>query len=65
MEEVVKVDAELTPIDYETFFAVATRRAFMGKAVRVRSGLMFVVSVALLVSLISIVQSFFPGAPFL
>lgn len=65
MEEVVKVDAELTPVDYETFFAVATRRTFMGKAVRVRYGLMFVVSVALLVSLISMVRSFFPGALFI
>jgi hypothetical protein len=28
MEEIMKVDADLTSVDYETFFAVATRNAF-------------------------------------
>ncbi len=65
MEEVLKVDADLTSVDYETFFAVATRRAFGGKAGRVRTGLMLIVSVTLLVSFILIAPSFFPASPFI
>jgi Peptidase C13 family/YcxB-like protein len=65
MEEILKVDADLTSVDYETFFAVATRKIFGGKAVRVRSGLILIVSIVLLVSLILIVPSFFPASPFI
>src|SRR5215203_98452 len=65
MEEIMKVDADLTSVDYETFFAVATRKAFRGRAVRVRSGLILIVSIVLLVSFILIAPSFFPASPFI
>src|SRR5262249_28400018 len=65
MEDVVKVDVELTSADYETFFAAAAQRAFVGKAVRVRYGLMVIVGLALWVSLSSIVSAFLPGVPFI
>ena len=46
-----KIETELTSADYETFFAVATRKAFGGRAVQVRSALILIVTMVLSVSL--------------
>jgi peptidase C13-like protein/YcxB-like protein len=62
VKDIMKIEAELTTKDYETFYVVAARRALAGKSALY--ALIVGVSIAAWFALSSIVQSLVPGRPF-